>query len=339
MKTALLIDSDEGRLVSASDVLNNFDNPHSLEFCDPEYQFRVCFVKDSKGHGGPYFRLLYGISDFSEKFPDKANLYGAVSELHHMSDDEWVKNHKERVKNIFETDKFIKNGIGLYRFADICIKNPDIVMELRKSFTDYDFEDRNRFFESLGYKAIWLYDLSWYEVKPNFEGEFEITDFPDGGFLKISENKVNLLSNYVFIEAKDGNIYRITNLYRKVIDDKNSVTAFRTEEVYTWNEFIETIKKDKLQGTYRKLSELLDVGYKSITVHKANDDKNIFRKIEIDCDGNFVMDENTGLIKFMYCIDKGEYSFFGGDRSHLISISDENSDIWLLIKAEKKIDV
>ena len=45
-------------LVSAEDIKNGLYSREE-EFVDPEYEFKVQYVKGAKNNGGPYFRLYY----------------------------------------------------------------------------------------------------------------------------------------------------------------------------------------------------------------------------------------------------------------------------------------
>ena len=58
--------------MSADDVKAGLYDKN-MHFVDPEYEFRVRFVRGAKNNGGPYFRLYYSYEEYKKKYPDRAD--------------------------------------------------------------------------------------------------------------------------------------------------------------------------------------------------------------------------------------------------------------------------
>ena len=73
MKTALLYRENEEKIeVSAEEVKAGIYNRYE-EFIDPEYEFKVEFVKGARNNGGPYFRLYYSLEEYKKRYPERAS--------------------------------------------------------------------------------------------------------------------------------------------------------------------------------------------------------------------------------------------------------------------------
>ena len=78
MRQALLLRDNEKILVTAEEVLSGKYSRYE-NFTDPEYEFKVEFVKGAKHGGGPYFRLYYSYEDYKRMYPDRADRYQIVT--------------------------------------------------------------------------------------------------------------------------------------------------------------------------------------------------------------------------------------------------------------------
>lgn len=74
-----------------------------------------------------------------------------------MSD--WHLNWQERFPP--ETQEIVKEKDGVKHRADVLIEDKKVVIEFQHSnLSPEEFDDRNHFYTSLGYKVIWVFDLS-----------------------------------------------------------------------------------------------------------------------------------------------------------------------------------
>ena len=75
MKYALLFrENEENVLVSAEDIQNG-KYSRCDEFVDPEYEFKVQYVKGARNNGGPYFRMYYSYEEYKCMCPDRKTRY------------------------------------------------------------------------------------------------------------------------------------------------------------------------------------------------------------------------------------------------------------------------
>ncbi len=244
MKRARLFKNGKEIIVSADDVKAGIYE-RSYEFVDLEENFKVTYVKAAKCGGGPYFRLYYNREDYQKMSDEQKSKYDILSDLRHWQNGPWHNEWQERLSSFTVIEKYIKNPeTGKYKFADSFYEKGNLIIELQHSFIDRDFEERNEFYNKLGYKTIWLYDLPNSTVK--YDGKYiEILEDNARGFFKIAEKPDNLKDNLVFIQIKNDKIYRVRELQRKEINNdklKSSIRYFELDGVYSAEEFINKIK-------------------------------------------------------------------------------------------------
>ena len=254
---ALLLRDNEKILVTAEEVLSGkysrYDN-----FTDPEYEFKVRFVKGAKHGGGPYFRLYYSYEEYKQKYPDRADRYKIVANMRRYQESKWHKNWKSNFESFCEIEKCVKNpNTNKWKFADALYSEHKMCFEFQHSYIAWDFEERTEFYQNLGYGVVWLYDLSKAEVVENREGTIEILEDNARGFFRISENPDNLTKCPVYIQVKNGKIYRVKQLGRKEIASvhKSTIRIFTRTEEYTETEFVAKMRSLTLEEINREQVE------------------------------------------------------------------------------------
>jgi hypothetical protein len=189
-------------IVSADDVLNGKINKNN-SFVDLEYEFKVTFVKASRGHGSPYFRIYMSREDYRKLSPEQKDKYEILCQMRHLKETKWHIGWKDAVGSFCEIEKTISNPeTNEYKRADAYFKGTNTCIEFQHSFIALDFECRNAFYQKLGINIIWLYDLSKAVVKRGDDGECQILEDNARGFFKISENEENLSKWPVFSRLK-----------------------------------------------------------------------------------------------------------------------------------------
>lgn len=297
MKDARIFDENMNPIpVSAEEVLmGKYDR--ELEFVDIEYEFKVTFVKAARNGGGPYFRMYYSLEDYSKKYPDKAAWYEIVRKLRHERESKWHKEWKEKFDDFCDLEKCIKDtSINKWKFADVYYEEKKTVVELQHSFISFNFEERNAFYKKMSLETIWLYDLTAKETKLTDDGYIELLEDNSKGFFKISENENNLSDNRVYIQTKNKNIYRVTELKRRETSSgqKSTIRYFYPVEEYTEEEFVEAVRNGDLLSTQtpKPLGELwsekyiwmrvIDIRQKELPVYiRHNGSGEMFRRFGI----------------------------------------------------------
>lgn len=268
MKTALIFQAGEPLLVTAEEVKSGKYSKDEYEFVDPEYEFKVQFVRGAKNNGGPYFRLYYSYEDYKRLFPERADRYQIVADMRRYQESVWHRNWKDQLSPFCEIEKTIKNPhTKKYKFADAFYSDSNTVIEIQHSYIALDFEERNKFYADMGMNTVWLYDLSRANVVKTENGVVEILENNANGFFRISENPENLLNHNVFIQTKSKLIYRVKELLRHTVKSelKSTIRYFIPAPTYTEEEFIQAIKNNAFFN-YQQYS-------KAIT--SANDDKGL----------------------------------------------------------------
>ena len=362
MKTARLFRDGSSILVNAEEVkAGHYDR--NEEFVDPEYEFRVRFVKAAKNNGDPYFRLYYSYEDYKRLFPERASKYEIVANMRRFQESKWHKHWKNSLSSFCQIEQCIKNSAtGKWKFADAYYSANKTCIEFQHSYISSDFEERNKFYLSISISTIWLYDLSNANVRKTDEDTFEILENNAKGFFKISENPKNLSDNLVYIQVKSGKIFRIKNLLRRISssDKQSTIRYFKSNEIYTDKDFIERIKDGSiLSDTYnikknkelrfitpinnkdtqtkipKPLNELWHNSYKWIIVKNCNTDEKIF--INCDNNGGMYRDFKTNYIRYKYVDNKygeNEYPLYKR-KEYSLSTEKELLPIWTLVRKEK----
>lgn len=81
------------------------------------------------------------------------------SDSWHYDMSEWHMNWQARFP--IETQEIVKIKDGLKHRADVLLEDKKVVFEFQHSpMTAEEFDDRNSFYNSLGYKVIWIFDVS-----------------------------------------------------------------------------------------------------------------------------------------------------------------------------------
>ena len=224
MRQALMLKNNEKIPVTADEVLSGKYNS-SETFVDPDYEFRLKFVKDSKGHSGPYFRLYYSYEEYKRMHPDRADHYAMVANMRHYKESQWHSGWEEKFSDFCDIEKCIKNPeTNKWKFADALKKDAPICFEFQHSYIAWDYEKRTAFYQALGIGIVWLYDLPKAEVIENSDGTVDITEDNSRGFFRISENPENLKKCPVYIQVKNKKIYRVNELLRRPTSSEHKST-------------------------------------------------------------------------------------------------------------------
>lgn len=331
MNQARLFSPDgKAYVISADDVLNGKVDRHS-EFIDLEYEFKVQFVKNCKGHKGPYFRLYLSREDYRRLSEDQKSKYNILKKMRHHQESAWHEYWKEKFKAFCEIEKTINSKDGQrYKRADAYCDKIKTCFEFQHSFIDKDFEKRNSFYKELGIETIWLYDLTSQGVKQIADNEFEILENNSKGFFKISDFKDNLEKYQVYFQTKDKLIYRITKLGRKEIDDdkKSTIRTFHAINIWTEDEFIKNASVKRPNNEPKTIGELWKTTYYAMVVEDT--EKMIRIKIRGRKDGTIYRDYQYNNIEYKYvderCIETSTTKY------HL-SKENENKRKWRLVKS------
>ncbi|MCR5353941.1 MAG: hypothetical protein K6D98_06530 [Clostridiales bacterium] len=337
MKTALVFSNGKRVLVTAEEVKNGKYPPSEFEFVDPEYEFKVQFVRGAKNNGGPYFRFYYSYEEFKKLFPDKADLYKTILQQSSLQESLWHKKWKEAFKPFCEIEKTVYNRkIGKYKIADAFYGRYGICIEFQHSYIALDFEERNKFYGDLGIPVIWLFDLPKAAVHHNESGYVEILEDNTKGFFRISEKADNLLKYPVYIQVKSGMIYRVEELQRLETksEKKSTIRVFNPTEVYTPEEFIDAVYSNKWKQTIihpflMPLHKLWRNNYTSMYVLDVV--KNEIIMVNRDHKGE-IFRKDHGCIIYRYVNPDTKTP---KDGEYYLSHADENALRWRFISCHK----
>jgi hypothetical protein len=342
MKKALLFGGPEPILVSAMDVKNGLYSRYS-EFVDPEYEFKVQYVNGARNNGGPYFRLYYSYEEYKRLHPDRADRYQIVANMRRYQESKWHREWKSKMKDFCELEKYVKNSeTKKYKYADAYYDKTKTCIEFQHSYIAFDFEERNAFYANLKIKTIWLYDLPNANVVPDENGNLEILEDNARGFFRISENPENLKNNFVYIQVKSGDIYRVKELLRKNIqgEHKSTIRYFVPDEKYAEEEFVNAIKNDVIgvenkqfnerrETCPKTIGELWKLGYNWMVVRNVKNNMEIY--MNRDALGGIYRNYND-CIMYQYSSSKSSYC-----SQYPLSHREEKSPVWVLVKSSKSI--
>ena len=331
MKNARLFKPDgDVEIVSAEDVLKGIVDRDS-EFIDLEYNFKVCFVKDCKGHYGPYFRLYLSREDYQKFSDDMKNRYDIIEGMRRYQESNWHRYWKGRFESECDIEKTIKSEKSkTYKRADVYCEKTNTCIEFQHSFIAMDFEERNRFYEDLGINIVWLYDLTKLNVKKIGDNEFQILEDNARGYFKIADFKDNLEKYQVYFQAKDRLIYRITRLKRKEIDDerKSTIRIFNPLTVWTEDEFIENVLSGKLVSDLHTIDELWSKEFSAMVIEDTETGKLI--KFIGRTDGTMYINFEYGVLCYKYVDAKLIEKNY---KDYCLSNDERYKKKWRLIKA------
>ena len=360
MKNARLFrENQKPILVSAEQVRDGLYNRYE-EFVDPEYEFKVQYVKGAKNNGGPYFRLYYSYEEYKKLYPDRADRYEIVANMLHYQESEWHKRWKKNVSEFCSIEKCIKNdSTNKWKFADAFYDETKTCIEFQHSYINWDFEERNEFYSNLSIKTIWLYDLPKTNARENSEGNIDILENNARGFFRISENPDNLKNHRVYVQVKSGMIYRISELLRheSSTDLKSTIRYFTPTEKYTEDEFISAIKNNTIgssintpktinntpkaikntpkaiKNTPKTIKELWSKDYSSMVIENIENGDQI--QIYRGPDNEIYRSYDNGCIQYEY-VDGLFRSFGINNKRYSLSHKDEKRSIWILVRANNR---
>lgn len=342
MFNALLFKDTLSILVSADEIANG-KYSRTEEFVDPEYEFKVIFVNGAKNNGRPHFRLYYSYEEYKKLFPDRADRYAIVANMRKYQESQWHRKWKDIVSHFCSLEKCIKNpSTGKWKFADAFYDSKKTCIEFQNSYISFDFEERNSFYNDLGIKTIWLYNLPSSNVRQYDERYLEILEDNSKGFFRISEMPENLTNYFVYIQIKNGTIYRVKKLFRHNIkgDLKSTIRYFEPVEEYSKEGFVEAIKYEKLlseshssseeDSIAKTLSELWNKSYIWMIVKNITNNNEIM--INRDHFGNMYRDFSSGCIKYKYVDGKYKNNY----KEYHLNLKEEDKRIWKLLRARTK---
>lgn len=337
MKYACIFrDNYENRIrVSAEDIKNGKYSRYN-EFVDFDYEYKVQYVKAARNNGGPYFRFYYSYEEYKKLHPDGAERYREIVEnMRHYRNSAWHDGWQEKVDDFCSIEHCIKNDTTeKWKFADAYYEKTKTCIEFQHSYISFDFEERNDFYAALDIKMVWLYDLSNLNVCKSEDGMIEILEDNARGFFRISENAENLKNHRVYIQVKNGTIYRVEELRRRDSSkkQKSTIRYFQPTEVYTEEEFIAAIRNNTIgfdRNKPKPIEELWSNTYSWMKVKKI-DTGDVIR-VNRDNKGGIFRDYSTGCIKYVYVNDV----YTSRKKEYRISHRDERCPIWQFIYAAK----
>lgn len=347
MRTARLFKDGTMSIVTAQQVLNGEVSRYE-NFVDPEYEFRVIFVKAARNSGQPYFRLYVTRDEYKQFSQEQKDRYQILSTMRHFQESAWHRDWEERVSSFCQNEFYVKNSDGQCKRADAYYSQRKTIIEFQHSFIDHDFEDRNSFYEALGYNIVWLYDLTMMNVVAKEDGSFEILENNAKGFFRIAENPVNLMVYPVFIQTRGGAIFRVSRLERKEIDGdrKSTIRFFKPDLTLDESSFIKGVQDgDSAFMSKAYIESITPKGdsvywlwkpeYQRMVVHNPERDMTIL----IYADGRYMNTDNeTGNITYRYVVWNEKNSTYSIKSEKFYQLSNEKARArqWFLLRAFPK---
>ena len=347
MRTALLFKDEVEATVNATQVRDGEYSPHE-NFVDPEYQFRVVYIKDSKYHSGPYFRLYFARDYYISMNPERKSQYDILRGQRHYLESQWHRDWEEKLSSFCKIEYIIKNEQGERKRADAFYLEGKTAIEFQHSYIDRDFEGRNSFYGNLRYNIVWLYDLTMMNVVAKEDGSFEILENNAKGFFRVAENPANLEDYPVFIQVRGGTVYRVSKLGRKETQDsrKSTIRFFMPDATFSEEEFINGIKSQEGVFLSKQYAEsikpkgdsvywLWKPEYQRMVVHNPERDMTIL----IYADGRYMNTDNeTGNITYRYVVWNEKNSTYSIKSEKFYQLSNEKARArqWFLLRAFPK---
>lgn len=334
MKYARLFrENEEPILVSAEQVKEGLYS-RDEEFVDPEYEFRVCYVKGAKHNGGPYFRLYYSYEEYKKLFPERASKYEIVANMRRYQESRWHTMWKDKVSSFCKIEKCIKNPrTNKWKFADAYYESNRTCIEFQHSYIALDFEERNAFYAELSIDTLWLYDLTKANIRYDESGRVQILEDNARGFFRISENPDNLKNHHVYIQVKNGNIYRVKELHRLAssTEYQSTIRYFVPDEVFTEEEFVDAIKCNRIGRKSQETKSLFEwwkPEYAWMIVEDVVKKERIC--VNHDGHGGIFHDFKSGHIKYKYA--DGKYDIpTKNKKEYLMKMEKALESRWCLI--------
>lgn len=339
MKEARIHDENLERIVSADEVLaGSVSKDH--DFVDVEYNFRVTFVRGAKNHGGPYFRLYWSLEDYKKYSPEQKERYDILRGMNHFAESQWHREWEEKVEGFAKTEKVIKNPeTGKYKRADAFIDEHKLCIEFQHSYIAFDFRERNEFYSALGYKIVWLYDLSKHSAKTTEEGYIQVLEDNARGFYRVAEEEKDLTDHPVFIQVKGGIIYKVTKLYRKEIEGekKSTIRYFYPDAIFTEEEFIQALRTndERLFVLEKKIDSIYNLWDKECSRMVFENTETGKQIIIYGKNGEMNEDFATGCItyQFVYFDYKTHWYSIKSQKFYNLGHSDAHKKVWKVLSA------
>lgn len=277
MLQAKIFGESDDRLISALDIKKGLISKDH-EFVDPEYEFKVRYVSGAKNNGAPHFKLYLSREDYKKLTPERKKKYDILCNMRHFRQSAWHREWEGKLSIHMEIEKYLKNPeTNKYKRADAYYKAGNTVVELQHSYMDDDFNARNEFYFKLDINTVWLFDLTKSSINET-NGVIEILEDNSKGFFRVCEECENIKDYPLYIQVKDGLIYRVYLLKRLEIENKfkSTVRYFEKKEVFTEEEFIIGIL-NKNDCFYRK--EFLNKPKTLFEIYKKHNSKKISQLI------------------------------------------------------------
>lgn len=158
-----------------------------------------------------------------------------------------------------EYQEIVKTKDGQKHRADVLIESEKVVFEFQHSpLSPDEFEDRNSFYNSLGYKVIWIFDVEEQyqnEQLENYRSDLWSWKRPKRTF-DYFDCKNKLVQLYLQLDNSDIDLIKVT-----WCTDDNGLSRFATDGYgYDEDSIVHMFDDDKKQNepTECKLSELFD---------------------------------------------------------------------------------
>ncbi|MDY6392830.1 MAG: hypothetical protein SPL80_08360 [Bacilli bacterium] len=322
--------------------------PRESEFTDPDSEFGVRYVKDCKGHYGPYFKLYLSLEDYKRLSPERKTAWDILSDQRHYANGPWHRKWEAMFSSFCRMETTIKNEkTGILKRADAFFEQGDTIIEFQHSYIGEDFETRGAHYSSLGLNMVWLCDLTKGNVLPQEDGTYLVLEDNARPFFRVAMNPKNLARFPVFIQAKDRLIYLIKEIWRKDTDGeiKATVRVFRPAGIFTEKEFIECIKnkderfmsesfasKEKFEK--KTLFELWEKHFSRMVVLEADQDKIL--AFYSNGKGGMMRNFETGNVQALY-MSKNERTgryVKNYDKWYDVSSARAKAKNWILLETQ-----
>ena len=229
---------------------------------------------------------------------------------------------------------------GKKHIADILLS--DIVVEFQHSPISYDeFNERNKFYTSLGYKVIWVFDL----IEEYKDGRFARNNYdcyykwsyPKTLFRHILFDAINVT---IYFQLSDSDEPGCCVLERvKEIHDSGRLVKADSKQCFSIKEFVEMVslgsldlfEKPKAPDYINGCSSIVELWKEnySVMIIRNNHTSEVF--FVFGSNGNMIRDYRTRKIKCKYAYQ--DSNGYYREKENYYSIPDEEKKIWSLERA------
>ena len=285
--------------------------------------------------------------------PERKTRYDILRDQYHFAESKWHREWEDRVSSFCENEYYVKSpNSNKYKRTDAFCELHHLCIEFQHSYIANDFNERNEFYSQLGYKVIWLYDLTKHEGKV-VKDIVELVEDNACGFFRIADENKDLKEHPVFIEVKGGRIFKADKLFRKEIegDKLSTIRFFNLSTTFeNYEGFVEALKtcdkslfesnppiqKDKSiiqkQKTIdfdncKRIVELWDESYAFMVVLNTHTSIVYF---VFGKEGQLIRDYQTGKIRCKYAY-KDSFGYYK-EKGTYYNILDENERVWVLLQ-------